>query len=69
MDLNFNLSWIDYTIMLVYFGFVLGIGLVLAHFGSLDYAEVFAKAPELADKTIALFGSTEWSLLSVTCIC
>lgn len=51
------------------FGFVLGIGLVLAHFGSLDYAEVFAKAPELADKTIALFGSTEWSLLSVTCIC
>ncbi|MDO9219874.1 MAG: proton-conducting transporter membrane subunit, partial [Thiobacillus sp.] len=31
------------------FGFILGIGLVLAHFGSLDYATVFAKAPELAN--------------------
>ena len=31
------------------FGFILGIGLVLAHFGSLDYAPVFAKAPELAE--------------------
>jgi NADH-quinone oxidoreductase subunit L len=27
------------------FGFLLGIGLVLAHFGSLDYQEVFSKAP------------------------
>jgi NADH:ubiquinone oxidoreductase subunit 4 (subunit M) len=27
------------------FGFILGIGLVLAHFGTLDYAAVFAKAP------------------------
>jgi len=30
------------------FGFILGIALVLAHFGSLDYAEVFGKAPSLA---------------------
>jgi NADH-quinone oxidoreductase subunit L len=30
------------------FGFVLGIGLVLAYFGSLDYARVFAQAPALA---------------------
>jgi len=30
------------------FGFILGIGLVLAHFGSLDYAQVFDKAPGLA---------------------
>ena len=30
------------------FGFVLGIGLVLAHFGTLDYAPVFARAPALA---------------------
>lgn len=51
------------------FGFILGIGLVLAHFGSLDYAEVFAAAPALADKTINLLGAAEWSLLSVTCIC
>jgi NADH-quinone oxidoreductase subunit L len=30
------------------FGFLLGIGLVLAYFGSLDYAQVFGKAPSLA---------------------
>ena len=30
------------------FGFILGVGLVLAYFGSLDYAQVFAKAPSLA---------------------
>lgn len=51
------------------FGFILGIGLVLAHFGSLDYATVFAKAPELASATINIWGSADWSLLSVTCIC
>jgi NADH-quinone oxidoreductase subunit L len=30
------------------FGFILGIGLVLAYFGSLDYAHVFEQAPTLA---------------------
>ena len=39
------------------FGFILGIGLVLAYFGSLDYAPVFAKAPELAKTTINLWGA------------
>jgi NADH-quinone oxidoreductase subunit L len=29
------------------FGFILGIALILAHFGTLDYAEVFKRAPEL----------------------
>ncbi len=51
------------------FGFVLGIGLVLAYFGSMDYAEVFKAAPGLADKTVSLLPGTEWSLLTVTCIC
>jgi NADH-quinone oxidoreductase subunit L len=51
------------------FGFVLGVGLVLAYFGSLDYATVFANAPGLATKTLDLWGSTPWSLLTVTCIC
>ena len=50
------------------FGFLLGIGLVLAWFGSLDYATVFRMAPGMADKTIALFGATEWSVLTVICI-
>jgi NADH-quinone oxidoreductase subunit L len=51
------------------FGFILGIGLILAHFGSMDYAPVFAKAPSLAATTINIWGTAEWSLLSVTCIC
>ncbi len=50
------------------FGFILGIGLVLAHFGSLDYATVFARAPELATATITLIPGQEWSLMTVVCI-
>ncbi|MEO8346618.1 MAG: NADH-quinone oxidoreductase subunit L [Betaproteobacteria bacterium] len=51
------------------FGFILGIGLILAYFGSMDYAAVFAKAPSLATTTVNFWGAAEWSLLSVTCIC
>jgi NADH-quinone oxidoreductase subunit L len=51
------------------FGFILGIGLVLAHFGSLDYATVFNKSPELANVTINIWGGQQWSLMTVTCIC
>ena len=47
------------------FGFILGIGLVLAYFGSLDYATVFAKAPELASQTITIWPGTPWLLMSV----
>lgn len=50
------------------FGFLLGIGLVLAHFGSLDYADVFTTAPSLQDATITLIPGHSWSLMSVTCI-
>jgi NADH-quinone oxidoreductase subunit L len=50
-------------------GFLLGIGLVLTWFGSLNYAEVFKAAPELAGKTINPLGMGDWSLLTVTCIC
>jgi NADH-quinone oxidoreductase subunit L len=49
------------------FGFLLGIGLIFAYFGTLDYAEVFKLAPDLAKKTISLFAGNEWSL--ITCIC
>ena len=51
------------------FGFILGIGLILAHFGTLDYASVFLKAPEFSAVTINIWGSAEWSLMTVTCIC
>ncbi len=47
------------------FGFILGIGLVLAYFGTLDYATVFAKAPALAYKTITLWPDAPWSLMTV----
>ncbi|MFN4238207.1 MAG: NADH-quinone oxidoreductase subunit L [Vogesella sp.] len=51
------------------FGFLLGIGLVLAYFGgSLNYSDVFAAAPALADKTIQIIPGVEWSLMTVTCI-
>jgi NADH-quinone oxidoreductase subunit L len=50
------------------FGFLLGIGLVLAYTGSLDYAQVFQKAPELATQTITLIDGHPWSLLAVICI-
>jgi len=51
------------------FGFILGIGLVAAWFGSMDYASVFADAPSMAGETISLFPGVEWSLITVTCIC
>jgi NADH-quinone oxidoreductase subunit L len=50
------------------FGFVLGIGAVVMYFGSLDYAEVFAKAPELASAQINVWGSTDWSVMTLICI-
>ncbi|MGZ3236959.1 MAG: NADH-quinone oxidoreductase subunit L, partial [Burkholderiaceae bacterium] len=48
------------------FGFILGIGLLLAYAGSMNYADVFAKREELA--TLMLPG-TNWMLLTVACIC
>jgi NADH-quinone oxidoreductase subunit L len=47
------------------FGFIVGIGLVLAYFGTLDYATVFAKAPSLARETITLWPDTPWLLMTV----
>lgn len=48
------------------FGFILGIGLIVAYAGTLDYAEAFAKGPELAKLA---FPGTSWMLITVTCIC
>ncbi len=48
------------------FGFVLGIGLIYAFAGSLDYAEVFAKREELAQM---MFPGTDWMLITTICIC
>ncbi|MCZ7563924.1 MAG: NADH-quinone oxidoreductase subunit L [Burkholderiales bacterium] len=51
------------------FGFILGVGLVLAFFGSLDYATVFAAAPGKTGATIEILPGAQWALLSVICIC
>jgi NADH-quinone oxidoreductase subunit L len=48
------------------FGFILGIGLIVAYAGTLNYAETFAKADEFAKLT---FPGTSWMLVTVTCIC
>jgi NADH-quinone oxidoreductase subunit L len=48
------------------FGFILGIGLIVAFAGTLSYAEAFAKGSELAKLS---FPGTNWMLITVTCIC
>jgi NADH-quinone oxidoreductase subunit L len=48
------------------FGFILGIGLLLAFAGSMNYAEIFAKKNDLAQ---LLLPGTDWMLLTVACIC
>jgi len=51
------------------FGFILGIGLVLAHFGTLDYSAVFSQAPAVAGKTVEVFPGSPWLLMTVICVC
>ena len=48
------------------FGFILGIGLLLAYAGSMNYQEVFAKREALSAMTVA---ATGWPLLTAACIC
>jgi NADH-quinone oxidoreductase subunit L len=48
------------------FGFILGIGLIGAYTGSLNYSEVFAKT---ADLSALVFPGTDWMLVTVICIC
>jgi NADH-quinone oxidoreductase subunit L len=48
------------------FGFILGIGLIAAFAGTLNYTEAFAKTAELASLTLP---GTEWMLVTVICIC
>ena len=47
------------------FGFLLGIGLVAAYAGTLNYAEVFAKSPELVSMVVP---ETGWPLITAICI-
>lgn len=50
-------------------GFLLSIGLIATHCGSaLDYAHVFAIAPQLQGLSIMLIPHVHWSLLTVICL-
>jgi NADH-quinone oxidoreductase subunit L len=49
-------------------GFLLGIGLILQYFGTLDYASVFAQAPALAHQMVSLWGGSSVSLMTVICL-
>ena len=51
------------------FGFLLGIALVVAHFGTLHYGEVFAAAPARAADLVWSAHGVEWPLLTVLCLC
>jgi NADH-quinone oxidoreductase subunit L len=48
-------------------GFLIGIALILVYCGSLDYAQVFAEAPELKDEVVAM-SFLDWPLLTTICI-
>ena len=48
------------------FGFILGIGLLLASTGSMNYDAIFAQNTVLAAQTLP---GTSWNLLTVACIC
>src|SRR5512140_681112 len=48
------------------FGFILGIGLIVAYAGTLSYADAFKAAGTLAKLTMA---GSSWQLITVICIC
>ncbi|MCE7505829.1 NADH-quinone oxidoreductase subunit L [Polynucleobacter sp. IMCC30063] len=48
------------------FGFILGIGLILAYTGSMNYDAIFAQNTALAAQTLP---GTSWNLMTVICIC
>ena len=50
------------------FGFLLGIGMVLCYFGSLDYVAAFHEAPRYAHATVDIIPGVHWSTMTVICI-
>src|SRR6056297_2348245 len=50
------------------FGFLLGIAAVLFWFGSLDYATVFERAPELRNAQVEILAGQGWSAMTLICI-
>ncbi|MGH8726651.1 MAG: NADH-quinone oxidoreductase subunit L [Burkholderiales bacterium] len=50
------------------FGFILGVALVAAYFGTLDYASVFSRAHELSGETIEILPGLLWGVITLICI-
>ena len=50
------------------FGFILGISGIVMFTGSLDYAEVFARADSVAAQNIEVFSGTPWNAMTVICV-
>jgi len=50
------------------FGFILGIGAVLAVFGSLDYESVFSQAPLINTQTFTITENIQWPVMTVICL-
>jgi NADH-quinone oxidoreductase subunit L len=50
------------------FGFLIGIGLIFAYFGTLDYKATFALAQNFKDTIISPVPGWEWSLITAICI-
>ncbi len=50
------------------FGFLLGIAAVLMAFNSIDYADVFAAAPLMANVTVQIIPGLDWSQMTLICI-
>lgn len=48
------------------FGFILGIAAIGMYFNSMDYAEIFARAPEFENTQVAVFGGV--SLMTLICV-
>jgi len=50
------------------FGFILGIGAILAVFNSLDYQSVFSQAPLINSQTFSITENIEWPVMTVICL-
>jgi NADH-quinone oxidoreductase subunit L len=50
------------------FGFLLGVAVIFAVFGTLDYAPVFAQAARFAPAMVELVPGLPWNLLTIICV-
>jgi NADH-quinone oxidoreductase subunit L len=50
------------------FGFLLGIAVLLAYTGSLDYAEVFGRSDSMVSATLQVIPGLDWSVITLACI-